>query len=340
MKAWEKTVITDLFFDKETKRLSFIIKHYTYTPKIVRYVQENYVRTPIYSGYSERVKVVRKFDKVINPIKFVEKEILDLNLDKKFILWIIERINIIPQWRKKELELERISNLIIDTKRRMRDYDSEKKLYSFKKTNFNEKPSNFWLRFFFSFFTFGLSFIGFNSRKNASKNKRINKENKEWNAYHKVKIDQENSPLLEEITIFNKKQGNLLIHYQNLYKNVANEEIKPYKEELDGWKDLKYSSNFSFSYLNSKKGVYIIWNRTKDKHYVGQSKNLGKRLNQHFTNGEVKNVIFAKDWYAGDDFFYKYYLCQTKDELDALEKEKIEEYNSFGKGYNSTGGNR
>ncbi|MCE8163513.1 MAG: GIY-YIG nuclease family protein [Candidatus Moeniiplasma glomeromycotorum] len=127
----------------------------------------------------------------------------------------------------------------------------------------------------------------------------------------------------------------------NLYRETKNKEIKSYQETDDGWRDLKYSSNFSFSYLNDKKGVYVIRNKTKDKHYVGQSKNLGKRLNQHFLNGEVRNVIFAKDWYSGDLFYYKFYFCQTKDELDALEKLKIEEYNSFGKnGYNSTGGNQ
>ena len=67
-----------------------------------------------------------------------------------------------------------------------------------------------------------------------------------------------------------------------MYKKTKNKEIKPYVEDDDGWRELKYSSNFAFSYLNDKKGVYIIWNKTKDKHYVGQSKNLGKRLNQHF----------------------------------------------------------
>jgi len=154
MKTWEKTVITDLSFNKETKRLSFIIKHHTYTPKIVRYVQENYVRTPIYSGYSERIRIVKKFDKVINPIKFVEKEILDLNLDKKFILWIIEGINITPQWRKKELELERISNLIIDTKRKMRDYQSKKSHIRLKKLILMKNRATF---DFASFFLFSLS---------------------------------------------------------------------------------------------------------------------------------------------------------------------------------------
>jgi hypothetical protein len=133
---------------------------------------------------------------------------------------------------------------------------------------------------------------------------------------------------------------NIISFNWNLYREKKKEEIKLYKETIEGWRDLRHCSNFSFSYLNDKKGVYIIWNTNKDKYYVGQSKSVGKRLNQHFTNGEVKNIVFYDDWKAGDLFYYKYYLCQTKDELDSLEKEKIGEYNAFGKGYNSTGGNR
>ncbi|CAH1764033.1 1144_t:CDS:2 [Entrophospora sp. SA101] len=48
---------------------------------------------PIYEGYSERVKVVRTFDRAISPIRFVNEEILKLDLEKHFILSIIEKIN-------------------------------------------------------------------------------------------------------------------------------------------------------------------------------------------------------------------------------------------------------
>ena len=43
------------------------------------------------------------------------------------------------------------------------------------------------------------------------------------------------------------------------------------------------------------------------------------------------------DWFCSFD---KFYFCQTKDELDCLEKTKIEEFNAFDKGYNGTGGNK
>lgn len=340
MKVTQETRMTELSFNKKTNKLFFVINQYTYTPKIARYIQRNYVRTPVYEGYSKRIKVMTKVDKVINPIRFVNKDILELGLEKRFILSIIEKISIIPEWRKKEIELGRILNLINTTKRRIRNYHNEKKAYSFKKTDFNEIPSNFWLRLILAPFTLGLSFVDYNSKKNASLNKKINKENKEWNASHKIKIDQDNSLLSKEIVSFNERMNNIISFNWNLYRETKNQEIKPYVEDDDGWRDLKHSSNFSFSYLNDKKGVYIIRNKTKDKYYVGQAKSLGVRLNQHFSNGEVRNVKFVRDWDAGDYFCYKYFLCQTKDELDDLEKQKIEEFNSFDGGYNDTGGNK
>src|ERR1044071_1061394 len=97
MKIIKKTRMTDCSFNRRTNKLSFTIKQYTYTPKIVRYEQRNYVRYPIYDGYSERVKLIRKFDKVINSIKFVNEDILKLDLERNFILSIIERISVIPE---------------------------------------------------------------------------------------------------------------------------------------------------------------------------------------------------------------------------------------------------
>src|SRR5437763_8959521 len=96
MKIIQKTLMTDCLFDKRTNKLFFIIVLYTWTPKIARYIQRNYVKTPVYKGYSERAKVIKKFDKVINPIRFVNKDILELGLEKRFILSIIEEISIIP----------------------------------------------------------------------------------------------------------------------------------------------------------------------------------------------------------------------------------------------------
>ena len=60
MKTTKETRMTDCYFNRRTNKLSFTIKQYTYTPKIVRYERRNYIRTPIYEGYSERIKVNKK----------------------------------------------------------------------------------------------------------------------------------------------------------------------------------------------------------------------------------------------------------------------------------------
>lgn len=65
--------------------------------------------------------------------------------------------------------------------------------------------------------------------------------------------------------------------------------IKLEKTDKDKWIDLRNASNFNYSNLNLK-----------------------NRLLQHFKNGNVKNILFTKDWYNGDDFFYKYFFVKQK----------------------------
>lgn len=327
-----KEVLTDISFDKQQNKLFFVIKHYHREPKITRYVTSNYVKTPIYEGYSERTRVVKKFAKTINPIKFVNEDILKLDIDKSFILQIIDKIGIIPEWRKKEQKIEVLEKQIQEHKDSFRDFKNEKTSYHFKPTNLSEQASNFWIRFCLGFLTCFLSFIGFISKKQALINKQIN-------AQHKIVIDQKNAVILCDIKKFNKILEDKIMILNNKMNKVKNTEIKVIKTDDEGWNDLKDASIFSYPNVVDKKGVYIIWNKTKDKHYVGQSKNISRRLLQHFKNGDVKNIIFAKDWYNGDYFCYKYYFCETKDQLDSLEKRYIDEYAAFERGYNSTNGN-
>lgn len=339
MEVISEDFIDDLFFDRENNKLSFFIKNYQRKPKITRYVTSNYVKTPIYGDYSERTKILKKFSKRINPIRFVNEEILQLNLQKDLILEIIDMIGIIPEWRKKEIELEKISNEIKLHKKSLRIFSEEQELYSFKNTNLKEIVDNFWIRFFLGFLTFFLSFVGFISKKQAIINKIINDKNSTWNDEHKITVDQYNQDLVSKINesnaILQGKINILMIQYDK----INNKEIKLEIIDEEGWTDLRISCNFSYSHLINKKGVYVIWNKTINKYYVGQSKNIGKRLSNHFKDGDVKNIVFAKDWWNGVQFMYKYHLCTTKDELDSLEKNFIEEYNSFRNGYNFTSGN-
>ena len=87
-------------------------------------------------------------------------------------------------------------------------------------------------------------------------------------------------------------------------------------------------------------------NNENGKCYVGQSKDVLKRLRQHFKGTEPINIIFANDYYSSsfvkkeDLFSVKIIPCQTKDELDRTERKLIEEYGARQTGYNSTVGNK
>jgi len=328
-----------LSFNSTTRHLYFEVIEETEKPKITRYVTQNYVRTPIYGDISRKRKVLKKFDRSINPVKFANEEILKLGLDKPTIVIILDAIKMVPGWRVKEMNLEKITSTIEYKKSKIRKFDQEKSGYKFKPTNFDEIKSNFWLRLLFFLPTLGLSFVNYNSKSQAYFNKQLNAKNKLYNENHQKEIDLKNQKLLKVITQFNDEIREEIEELQNKYLLEEAKEIDVVKTDDKGWTDLKTASDLSFNFLNSKIGVYVIWNKTKDKYYVGQSKNMGRRLNQHFKNGDVNNVIFAKDWYENDQFKFKCFECKTKDELDSLEKKFIGMYNAFENGYNKTKGN-
>lgn len=93
-------------------------------------------------------------------------------------------------------------------------------------------------------------------------------------------------------------------------------------------------------------GCYVIKNAENGKYYVGQSKDIIRRIKQHFHGTEPANIIFAEDYFKTnledptELFEIKIIECTTKDELDKKEKELIELYEAFEKGYNGTKGNK
>ena len=87
-------------------------------------------------------------------------------------------------------------------------------------------------------------------------------------------------------------------------------------------------------------GVYIIHNESKDMYYIGQAKRLFFRINQHFT-GHGNGDVYA-DYKYGDDFAIKIIpLADTGyEDIDLLEKDMIQKYDAYHRGYNRTRGNR
>ena len=87
-------------------------------------------------------------------------------------------------------------------------------------------------------------------------------------------------------------------------------------------------------------GVYIIHNESKDMYYIGQAKRLFFRINQHFT-GHGNGDVYA-DYKYGDDFAIKIVPLANSgyQDIDLLEKDMIQKYDAYHRGYNRTRGNR
>lgn len=341
-KPYDKVKLENLLYDTNSKNLSFQIRKYHYKPKVERYIQHNYVKTAIYSKEpSISSKLVFNFDKNIDISLFCETQLFDLAIDMEFKKQICHYLSYKPQWLYYE-------NLIEDLEEQISIKQKSKKVfnvqqYNFKKTDFKDTPSKLWLRIIFAPFTFGLSFINFLSKKQAQNNHELNLQNKQFNQLHKQEIDKLNAINKLEIDQYNASLQVQIINDQNKCEEYRNAQLNiEAQSDANGWIFLKDAFNFKYDKLKNKKGIYIIWNRTKNKYYVGQSKDLYKRIfTQHFAASakDVKNIIFAKDWYDNDKFYFKYILIETKDELDSTEKNYIELYDSFRNGYNNTGGN-
>ena len=86
-------------------------------------------------------------------------------------------------------------------------------------------------------------------------------------------------------------------------------------------------------------GVYILFNKTKNMYYVGQSKNCINRVNNHFT-GKGNGDVYA-DFKYGDEFTIKMIALALSgyESLNALERHTIATYDAFASGYNKTRGN-
>lgn len=102
---------------------------------------------------------------------------------------------------------------------------------------------------------------------------------------------------------------------------------------------LKILSGMSYTKIS---GCFVIRNRENNKCYVGQSTDVIKRLKQLFKGTVPTNMVFAEDYYSSQDkenlFEFMISPQNSKDKLDSVQRELIEEYNAFNSGYNGTSG--
>ena len=87
-------------------------------------------------------------------------------------------------------------------------------------------------------------------------------------------------------------------------------------------------------------GVYILYNKNRKMYYVGQATRLFFRVNQHFT-GHGNGDVYGDFKRGGDKFTIKLIPLVNSGyyDLDKLEKDMINKYDSYNNGYNKTIGN-
>lgn len=94
------------------------------------------------------------------------------------------------------------------------------------------------------------------------------------------------------------------------------------------------------SSANDFVGVYVLYNKTKDMFYVGQSKNVYKRVSNHL-NGKGNGDVYA-DFKYGNHFTIRVIPLAGSGytSLNQLERHYIDYYKAFSKGYNKNRGNK
>lgn len=376
-------MIKDIDFNLVTRttRIEFIrLQEYR---TIKGYTQSNYVRYPKYSNWKVREKIIKKTIKLTNSELENLNDNKD-ELIRLFAEEIVLRIcneNILPSWfvelylkRRMDLTLKlmksELNNLIEYENNLIATHEDAIDFYNDKNKSLNQKLSKnikrkdkkikllsklkrAKLNFFNCIFSLGI-YACLISKK---------RQNKIDNKIEKIKCEIDHLSNMvdsneKEIKICDSKilkSRNVIDNKKESFKHKKNDLIKEYDNnksciiplstnvaEDKSYIPLKFFNGFEHEKII---GVYIIHNKEKDKYYVGQSKDIIKRINQHFKGVVPNNPIFAEDYYYStynnkDDIFeIKIIKCETKDELDSLEKRLIYEYDAKNSGYNGTNGN-
>lgn len=165
-------------------------------------------------------------------------------------------------------------------------------------------------------------------RKAEEKKRKREQENLERREEERKKKKEQ-----EDIRRREEEQKTKILQLQN--KNIEGigrifETLSP--KELHSWSARIFT------------GVYIIYNKENNRAYVGQAKNVMKRLHNHFSGngGNKGSEEFYKDYQA--EMLFEVYAMKLNDSnfdsLDELERKLIKHYKAYPDGYNKNLGNR
>lgn len=351
---------------------------------IIKYVTRNYVKYPIYSDWKQKTKTIKKTIKltnkelenlnnnndalirryavnIINKLNrkelqpsWYKKKLIQLDLDNK----LKNLKNNLKVYKQEQYDIISIAeNRIQDNTNEIKKYENILNKHIHKINNLKNKlekidhPKHKLMKIIISIGIY--KYLISNKRKINIENRilqlqdkcnslsdEISSCNETTVKYNKI-IDSCNFNIQQSLIKFNKSQQELEDEYK-----FKRELIKPLTESVAIVNNNDFVMLKDFSGLEYKKiiGVYVLHNKEKDKYYIGQSKDVIKRIRQHFNGTIPKNCIFAEDYYTSnynkeDLFEVKIIPCKTKDELDNLERKLIYKYDSWNNGYNGTSGN-
>lgn len=350
---------------------------------IQKYITQNYEKYPIYSDWKIKEKTIKKTLKLTNLelellntnsdslIKmFAEEIVLAIDIEELLPSWFIKlylkrELNYILKNIKNNLDnflntqKNKIANLQNEIYKLKIEINNTNKVLNKttnkrdKKTKILQKITNAKPKLYKSILSFGIyNYFISTKRKLKIEEKLLKNEKTIKNLLESIAKNN------EKIDKYKKDIHDYELKIEEENKNYSIEKDKKTQEYNKKLSEVRTLSNTmvedesfimlkSFGGLEYEKiiGVYIIHNKEKDKYYVGQSKDVMKRIKQHFSGTVPKNIIFAEDYYnsqlANKDniFEIKIIKCCTKDELDKLEKSLIYEYDSWNNGYNGTSGN-
>lgn len=349
-------------FNKSTRIFELKIRDEKYYKTVERYVQRNYERYPIYSETKKKIKYIEKKIKLTNATLESLNDHNDdiISSSASHIIIDVNDVEFVPYWfmliwlgkfytskidisnnKIKSLNSQylvdstAIQNSLLKCQNELNDAEAFKNNLVLKISKISRKLQ----------------------RKTVFFKKHKLKEQSKLNDMFS-KCEQNITALSSAIDKLTENAQKCIEYKDNSIKEINDYKDASYKiyykllkklphleTTLDTTSDFKPLKNISSLEYTKIVGCYIIRNTENGKCYVGQSKDVMRRIKQHFKGTVPNNPIFAEDYYTSknpnkeDLFEIKVIELQTKDELDQTEKELIEEYDAYRTGYNGTQGN-
>jgi len=350
---------------------------------IERYITQNYQRYPIYSDWKSKSKSITKSIKLTNDVleslpkhndplicMFSTEIVLALKNEELLPSWFIKnrlhdecsiKLDYLHS-RKGQLNTEsshitetyydrllliRSNIKDLEVKRDKHDHRVKRCSKKIEKIQQNKKSVVLVILTFFIYYF-------------LNSPKRTVRLCRRKSIYEQASLDIQTNiqDLQQEINALNGKIAIEKQHYEEQTQKITNEVVRlktALKADINKVRPLVVECPDDSGFIPMKAiggmkyerivGCYVIRNRENNKCYIGQSKDVIKRLKQHFRGTVPNNIVFAEDYYSSlpekkDVLFdVRIIRLQTKDELDATEKEMIQYYDSFSNGYNGTAGN-